>query len=96
MSEATIEDFDTFTYHQPSAKAFETPSLEFFLSTLADVLDAAKCFSFKLWYHCFHGCVSFCCTTARISYKYTYIPSLFDLSPTTPHPTLLGHHRAPG
>lgn len=30
MSEATIEDFDTFTYHQPSAKAFETPSLEFF------------------------------------------------------------------
>lgn len=30
MSEATIKDFDTFTYHQPSAKAFETPSLEFF------------------------------------------------------------------
>ena len=25
---------------------------------------------------------------------YTYIPSLLDLPPTTPHPTHLGHHRA--
>lgn len=30
MSEATIEAFDNLTYHRPSAKAFETPSLEFF------------------------------------------------------------------
>lgn len=29
MSEATIEAFDNLTY-RPSAKAFETPSLEFF------------------------------------------------------------------
>jgi len=27
-------------------------------------------------------CVSFCCTTMRISYKHTYIPSLLSLLPT--------------
>ena len=27
-------------------------------------------------------CVTFCCTTMWISYKYTYIPSLLDLPPT--------------
>ena len=39
-------------------------------------------------------CVSFCCTTKWISYMYTYIPSLLDLSPTAPHSTRLGHYRA--
>ena len=39
-------------------------------------------------------CVSFCCTTKWISYyMYTYIPPLLDLP--SPHPTHLGHHRAP-
>ena len=34
-------------------------------------------------------CVSFCRTTKRISYMYTYIPSLLDLPPTPPpsHPS---------
>ena len=32
-------------------------------------------------------CVGFCCTTTWISYKYTHIPSLWNLSPTpTPIP----------
>ena len=35
-------------------------------------------------------CVSFCCTTKRISYMDTYAPSLLNLLPTP-----LGHHRAP-
>jgi len=34
-------------------------------------------------------CVSFCCTT-WISFTYTYVPFLLDLSPTPP-----GHHRTP-
>ena len=29
-------------------------------------------------------CVSFCCTTSRISYMHTYIPLLFSLPPTLP------------
>ena len=38
----------------------------------------------------------FCCTMKWISYMYTYIPSLLDLSSTPlPHPTHLGCHRAP-
>ena len=37
-------------------------------------------------------CVSFCCTMKWISYMYTSIPSLLDLSPLQPTP--LGHHRA--
>ena len=37
---------------------------------------------------------SFCCTTTWISFMYTYIPSFLSLPPT-PHPTPLGHHRAP-
>ena len=37
-------------------------------------------------------CASFCCTSAWISYMYTYIPSLWSLSPTATHPTPLGHH----
>ena len=37
---------------------------------------------------CFTCCVSVCCTTKRISYIYTYIPSLLDLPPTSPPP----HH----
>ena len=41
-------------------------------------------------------CVSFCCTTRWISHMYTHIPSPLDLSRTSPpHPTHLGHHRAP-
>ena len=41
-------------------------------------------------------CVSFPCTVKWISYMYTYILSLSDVSPTpTPHPTHLSHHRAP-
>ena len=40
-------------------------------------------------------CVSFCCITMWIGYKYTYIPlSLASLSPSL-HSTHLGHHRAP-
>ena len=42
-------------------------------------------------------CVSFCCTTMRISYKHTYIPSLLSLLPT-PSPIsplwVLTEHRA--
>ena len=41
-----------------------------------------------------HCCVSFCCTMECISYRYTYIPSLLDLHPTT-YPLHLGHHRTP-
>ena len=41
-------------------------------------------------------CVSFSWTTAWISHKYMCLSSL-SLSPTTtPNPTQLGHHRAPG
>ena len=40
-------------------------------------------------------CVSFCCTTKRVSYMYTYVPSLLDLPPQSPHPTRLTHHRPP-
>ena len=41
-------------------------------------------------------CVSFCYTMKWISYMYTYIPYLLNLPPTSnPHPTHLGHHRAP-
>ena len=39
--------------------------------------------------------VSFCCTTIRISYKYTYIPSLLSLPPTpVPHIKVIPGHRA--
>ena len=38
-------------------------------------------------------CVSFCCTAKWINHMNTHIPSLLDLPP--PHPTQLGHHRAP-
>ena len=34
-------------------------------------------------------CIGFCCTTKWINFKYTYIHSLLNLSPTP-----LGHHRA--
>ena len=41
-------------------------------------------------------CVNFCCTTKWISYVYTYIPSLLDLSPNpASHCTPLGHRRTP-
>ena len=40
-------------------------------------------------------CDSFCCVTTWIRYKYTYISSLLRLPPAHPHPTPLGHHRAP-
>ena len=38
-------------------------------------------------------CVGSGCTTTRISYMYTYIPSLLNLRPN-PYPTPIGHHRA--
>ena len=43
-------------------------------------------------------CVGFCNTTAWISHKYTYIPSLLYISSIPPplHPTPLGCHRALG
>ena len=40
-------------------------------------------------------CIGFCCTTKWINFKYTYIHSLLNLSPTHLSPTPLGHHRAP-
>ena len=41
-------------------------------------------------------CVSFCCTTKWISYKYTYIPISPPSGPPSypPCPTSLGHHKA--
>ena len=45
-------------------------------------------FNFLLEYNFIMYCVCFCCTTAGISYKYTYIPSLLILLPTSPsHPS---------
>ena len=38
-------------------------------------------------------CVSFYCTVKWISSKYTYIPFLADLTPTSLHPTHVRHHR---
>ena len=38
-------------------------------------------------------CVDFCCTTLGISSM--CIASLLSHPPSSPHPTLLGHHRAP-
>ena len=38
-------------------------------------------------------CVTFYCTMKWISSKYTYIPSLVDLAPTSHHPTHVSHHR---
>ena len=38
------------------------------------------------------GCVGFCCIITWISCKYTYVPSLLNLSPC-PHPIPLSHHR---
>ena len=40
-------------------------------------------------------CFSFRCTMKWISCMYTYIPSLLGIPPPHPHPTHLGHHRAP-
>ena len=41
-------------------------------------------------------CVGFCHTTMWINHKYTYIPPSWTSLPSIPHPTPLGHHRAPG
>ena len=49
-----------------------------------------------LEYSCFQCCVSFCSTTTWISCMNTYIPSLLSPLRQHPHPTPLGHHRAPG
>ena len=40
-------------------------------------------------------CVGFCHTAVQASHNYTYILPLLSL-PLLPHPTPLGHHRAPG
>ena len=37
-------------------------------------------------------CLDFCCRMTQISHKYIYIPSLLNLSPTSPHLTLLDRH----
>ena len=49
---------------------------------------------FNCWIIVFQCCVSFCCTPTWISYKYTYIPSLWSLPPTYPQPTPQSHHKA--
>ena len=51
-------------------------------------------FFFWLECNCFF-CVRFCCSTKWISYVHTYISHLGSLSHPRPHPTPLGHHRAP-
>ena len=39
--------------------------------------------------------VVFCQISTWISHRYTYVPSLLDLPPTSSHRTPLGYHRAP-
>ena len=51
-------------------------------------------FFFLLECNCFF-CVRFCCSTKWIGSAYTYIFHLGSLSHPRPHPTPLGHHRAP-
>ena len=69
----------------------------FFLAVLATFFTLFFFFFFWLLFFnwdkvALHCCASFCYTMECISYRYTYIPSLLDLHPTT-HPSHLGHHR---
>lgn len=68
----------------------------FFFFWQYSLLSSLCCFFWLLFFNwdkvALHCCASFCYTMECISYRYTYIPSLLDLHPTT-HPSHLGHHR---
>ena len=63
----------------------------------SDLAAAAAAISILFFFNCsivaLPCYISFCCTIKWISYMYTHTPSLLSLP--SPHPTSLGHHKAP-
>ena len=68
--------------------------------SFADIHNLEFCFScFSFFFFNWRKitspyCVGFCHTTTWIRHKHTHITSLLSF-PASPHPALLGHHRAP-